>query len=176
MIEVEAKIKISDVGEFRKRAQALGRYVGEERKSDDYYTLESLDKYPKRSLRIRKTGRNYVVNFKQRISYKNSVHAKKEVEFRVSDIAGFLALIENFGFRKWLRKEKATELYEIGKNFHIEINNVRGLGWFVEVEYLSSLASVGRARRRVFEVIKKLGASEKDIVKDGYTKMLWDKR
>ncbi len=176
MIEVEAKIRISDVEDCRRRVLGLARYVGKERKIDDYYTLESLSKYPKRSLRIRRMGKNYVVNFKQRVSYKNGVHAKKEVEFRVSDIAGFLALIDNFGFRKWLRKKKVSEIYEVGKNFHIEINNVRGLGWFVEVEYLSSLEGVRKARRRVFEVIKKLGASKKDIVKDGYTKMLWDKK
>jgi len=176
MIEVEAKIRISSPEEFRKRARALGKYVGKVKKVDDYYTLDSKGRYPKKSLRVRKVGRQSVVNFKSRVSYKNGVHAKREVEFRVSDIKGFLALIDDFGYRKWLMKEKVTELYRIGKDFHIEINLVRGLGWFVEVEYLTEERGVKRARAEVFKIVKKLGASEKDIVKDGYTKMLWDKK
>ncbi|MEI6732013.1 MAG: class IV adenylate cyclase, partial [archaeon] len=108
--------------------------------------------------------------------YRNGVHAKKETEFIVKDISDFLSVIDEFGFRRWLRKEKKTELYRIEKNFHIELNNVRGLGWFVEVEYLTDESHIEYAQRKVEEIIKKLGISKSQIVKSGYTKLLWDKR
>ena len=113
MIEVELKIAISNVNEIRRRASLLGKYKGKQRKVDDYYTLESLDRYPKKSLRVRKLNRAHQINFKHEWKYEKGVHAKKEVEFNVSDINGFLALIKYFGYKKWARKEKITELLSL---------------------------------------------------------------
>ncbi|MEI6849817.1 MAG: class IV adenylate cyclase [archaeon] len=176
MIEVESKARIINPEKLRVLAQKIGHYKGKERKVDDYYSLEPKGKYPQKSLRIRKRSGFYEVNFKQRIFYKNGVHAKKETEFKVSDIEDFLRLIGDFGFRKWLTKEKYTELYEIKKNFHIELNHVKNLGWFVEVEYLSSLKEAHGVAKEVRLVMEKLGINKKDIVKEGYTKLLWDKK
>ena len=177
MIEVEAKIKVSNPKEFRKKIKKLARYKGKTKKIDDYYTLESLKKYPRKTLRIREVGGYYEVNIKKKVSYIKGVHAKNELELksREKDLPAFLGIIKEFGFRRFLRKEKHTEIYQIKKNFTIEINKVKELGWFIEVEYLSDLKNIKRARDEVVKVIKKLGVSEKDIIKDGYTKMMWDK-
>lgn len=176
MIEVESKAKIINPEKFRVLAQKIGHYKGKERKVDDYYTLEYDHSYPKKSLRVRKRAGFYEINFKQRLFYKLGVHAKKETEFRVSDIAGFLRLIHEFGFKKWLTKEKYTELYEIKRNFHIEINHVKKLGWFIEVEYLSMPKEMEKARKEVASVMKKLNVHKRDVVKEGYTKLLWNKK
>jgi len=176
MIEVEAKFKISDPKPFRLKARHLGKFIGKENKIDDYYTLSSLNKYSKKSLRIREKKEYYEVNFKKGLSYTGGVHAKNEIEFRVSNISGFLELIKDLGFRKWLSKEKISEVYRIKDNFSIEINNVRGLGWFIEVEYLAKPKEIARARKAVIETAKKLGLKDKDAVKAGYTKLLWNKK
>lgn len=174
MIEVEAKVKIEAPEEYRGRIKKLATFVKKQKKVDDYYSLENLKKYPQKSLRIRKTGDVYVVNFKKRVSYAKGVHAKKESEFEVSDIKNFIKLIEDFGFKKWLTKEKTSEIYKIEKNFHIEINQVKNLGWFLEIEYLAE-NNIDKARKKVIAVMKKLGFSEKETIKQGYTKMLWKK-
>jgi len=178
MIEVEAKIGIKDPKEFRSKIIKIAKFATKEKRVDDYYTLEPKGKYPKKSLRVRKLGGHYEVNIKNKISYVKGVHAKREVELNSSekDLDTFLSIIKDFGFRKWLRKEKVTELYKIKNNFSIEINNVKGLGWFLEVEYLTKQSGIAKARREVVRVIKKLGVKEKDIIKNGYTKMLWDKK
>ena len=176
MIEVETKVLVRNPDFIRKRARVLGKFIGKEKKVDDYYTLEALDHYPQKSLRIRKIDGYYIVNFKQRLSYKKGVHAKNEVEFKVSNINDFLRLIEDFGFRKWLTKEKRCEVFEIRKNFHIELNRVKGLGWFVEIERLSDVRGIAKAREEVVGIIRELGFAKKDVVKSGYTKLLWDKR
>jgi predicted adenylyl cyclase CyaB len=175
MIEVEAKAKIINPERFRILAQKIGHYKGKERKIDDYYTLENPKSYPKKSLRIRKKSSSHEVNFKHTIFYENGVHAKKETEFKISDIEGFVKLIHEFGFKKWLTKEKYTELYEIKKNLHIELNHVKNLGWFIEVEFLSNLKNVQKAKKEVLEIMKKLGIKGKDFVKEGYTKLLWER-
>ncbi len=176
MIEVEIKVSVKNPEKMRKKALSLGKLVKKEKKIDDYYTLENLKSYPKKSLRIRKADGHYVVNFKAPEGYKKGIWAKKEVEFQTSDIEGFLKLIKDFGFRKWVTKEKECESFEIKKNFHIELNNVKRLGWFVEIEYLADEKDIKKARKEVYEVLRKLGYSEKDAIKAGYTRQLWDKR
>jgi predicted adenylyl cyclase CyaB len=176
MIEVEAKVFVKHPEAIRKKAGILGKFIGKEEKIDDYYTLESLKKRPEKSLRIRKVDGYHIVNFKKPEAYARGVWAKKEVEFRTSNIADFLRLMHDFGFRKWLTKEKVCEIFEIKKNFHIELNNVKGLGWFIEVEYLAKEKNVETARKEVYRVLRELGYSKKDTIKAGYTKQLWDKK
>ncbi len=176
MIEVEAKAKISELKSIREKARRIGKYIGKEKKIDYYYTLEDIKKYPQKSLRVRKRKGFYEVNFKQKLSYIKGVHVKDEKEFVVSKIEPFLDLIKDFGFKLWLKKYKISEIYMIEKNFHIELNYVKKLGWFLEVEYLCNIGKIAHARKRVLEVIDKLGIIQKDIIESGYTKMLWDKK
>lgn len=177
MIEVESKVPVSNPGEIRKKARALGKYRGIEIKIDDYFTKEDTSSYPKASIRIRKVNGFYVTNCKKRLSYEKGVHAKKETEYNIKDFSRFLRLMKNLGFKKWLRKEKRCEIYEIKKNFHIELNRVKKLGWFVEIEYLVRQESqIRTARKAVSDVMRKLGFSEREAIKKGYTKMLWEKR
>lgn len=176
MIEVESKIFVENPNAIRERAKMLGKYSGTELKIDDYFTRESIDRYPKESMRVRKVNGFYITNFKQRLSYEHGVHAKKEIEHIVKDIRSLMRVMAAFGFRKWLRKEKRCEIYEIKKNFHIELNYVKKLGWFVEIEYLvKKVSQIKSARQEVVRVIEALGLDERDAIKKGYTKMLWEK-
>jgi predicted adenylyl cyclase CyaB len=178
MIEVETKASFGNrsIEEVRKMAGEVGKYSGTVTKIDDYYTMEDFSHFPKKSLRVRRSGGFYVVNFKQRLSLKDSVHAKKEVEFEASDIRCFLNLINDFGFKKWLTKEKHCEIYKIKSNFQIELNNIKGLGWFAEVEYLvDDVSEIDAARKEVLTVMEKLGFKKKEFVAPGYTKLLWDR-
>ena len=179
MIEVESKIAVSEkeLREIREEIKKIGQFEQKKRKVDDYYALENLKTYPKKSLRIRKINKGYTVNFKQAIGYEKGMHAKREVEFHVDDINGFLALISDFGFRKWLTKEKESEIYHIKPNLHIEINKLKGLGWFLEIEALVKKKEEIRAAEKEIEKIRKLlGVDKRKAIKEGYTKQLWEKR
>ena len=171
-VEVETKIQINNVNDIRGRIKKIAKFVKKENKKDDYYSLEYFN-YPEKSLRIRDKGKVREVNFKRRKSYSSGVHAKTEVQFQISDIKGFFELIRDFGFRKWLHKEKTTELYKTRDGVNIELNYVKGLGWFLEIEVLSLPKNVASARRKVIAVREKLGFSEGDAEPRGYTKQLW---
>lgn len=175
MIEVEAKVKVLNVREMREKIKKMARFSEKVKKVDSYYTMDEGEHFPHRSLRVRKVKEHYKINFKRKISYAKGVHAKNELEFSVSDIQHFLELIKDFGFRKWLVKEKVSEVYKIKENFHIELNNVRHLGWFLEIEYLAKPSEINSAQKEVLEIMKKIGAHKKEIIKKGYTKMLWEK-
>ena len=174
-VEVETKIPVKNINEIRKRIKKIARFVGKEHKKDDYYSLEYFN-YPEKSLRVRDKGHVREVNFKRRKSYSDGVHAKTEVQFQISDVNGFFELIRDFGFRKWLHKEKTTELYKTRDGVNIELNYVKSLGWFLEIEVLSLVKNVAFARRKVIAVRSALGFGEGDAEPRGYTKQLWNLR
>lgn len=172
-IEVESKVRVDDLPEARKRIKKIAKYVKTEKKIDDYYSLNPLKGYPKKSLRVRDKGRKCVVNFKQRIWYKDGVWAKKEVEFGISDIDNFHDLLKEFGFIKWMRKEKKTELYKTKEGVMIELNYVKKLGWFIELEVLCKENEMKDAAKRINKIRKLLNIKKEEIEKKGYTKLLW---
>ncbi len=154
--------------------------VLEHTRLQDFSNLESHQESERRKfLRFATAEKSkclmYQINFKEKLSYVKGVHAKRETEFSVSDIKGFLLLINNFGFRNWLVKEKISEIYELKRNFHIELNNVKNLGWFLEIEYLAKPKEIEKARAEILKVMEKLGVKEEEIIKKGYTKMLWER-
>ena len=175
-IEVESKIKVSKPDELRKKIKKIARFVKIENKIDDYYALDSAGVYPKKSLRVRDKSKKVEVNFKQPISYENGIWAKRESEFEVSDLKNFFGLLKDFGFKKWLRKEKKTELYKTNDGVNIELNQVKNLGWFLEIEVLAAENEIKEAMKKVENVRRELGLRGEDVEKLGYTKELWAMR
>jgi adenylate cyclase, class 2 len=172
-IEVESKLRVDDISLTREKIRKLARFIGIENKVDDYYALDSKER-PKKSVRVRRKGRKVEINIKKWIDYKNGIYAKKEIEFEVSDTNAFFELMKDFGFKKWLRKEKRTELYKNG-NASIELNHVKNIGWFIEIEILCSKKDVEKAREKISSLRKELGLDRK-VEKRGYTEMLLEKR
>ena len=172
-IEVESKLKVQDVKDARRRIKEVAKFVKIENKVDEYFSLETV-RYPKKSLRVRNKGKNREVNFKKWVSYENGIHSKREVEFKVSDLKGFYDLINDFGFKKWMKKEKRTELYRTKDGVNIELNYVKRLGWFIELEYLAKPNEITRAQKKIDKLRTKLGFIKKDVEKKGYTKSLWE--
>lgn len=171
--EVECKIKIDDADEIRKKINEIAKFAKNEKKVDDYYSLEYFN-YPDKSLRVRNKGKKREVNFKRRKSYVEGIHAKNEFQFGITDLKGFFELIEDFGFRKWMHKEKKTELYITKDGVNIELNHVDRLGWYIEIEILCDEEGIKNARKKIAAVRNKLGFGSRDSEKRGYTKMLWD--
>ena len=173
-IEVETKVRVKDHKLINSKLKKIAKFNKKETKDDSYYTLENFKKtYPKKSLRIREKGKQRIVNFKQWISYNNGIHVKKETEFTVSDVKKFLSLLKDFGFRKWMSKHKECIVYQYKKT-SIELNNVKRLGWFLEVEYLCSKKEIPKAKKQIREVIKLLKIKPSEMEKSGYTKLLYD--
>jgi len=57
---------------------------------------------------------------------------------------------------------------------NLELNYVKRLGWFIEIEILCQPKDIKKARKKIIEVRDKLELNKKYIEKKGYTKALWD--
>lgn len=182
LLEVETKVRIKNVNALRKKIQKIARFVKKETREDDYFALKRKFRkhaYPKKAFRIRESGKEYVVNFKKWLTkyWDREVIVKEEFEFKIKDPTQFLELMKDHGFVQWMRKLKTSESYvhKKDKQIIIEINKVRHLGYFLEIEYLAKKSEMEKAKRKIKNVLKELEIAPKQIDNTGYTKMLWDK-
>jgi len=180
-LEVETKVRIDrdNVHNLREKIKKIARFVKKEKRGDDYFALRRFRKraYPKKAFRIRSTKNKNTANFKKwlRRYWSKDIIVKQEFEFNIENPEHFLALMRNLGFRQWIKKIKGSEgyLHKKDKRIIIEINKVKHLGHFMEIEYLCRESEMQKAKEKIRQVLKELGIKQKQIDNTGYTKMLW---
>jgi len=183
-LEVETKIKIDDskVPEYRNKIKKIARFKKKGKKVDDYFARRRKIKsiYPKKAFRIRAMKDEFEVNFKKHLKnfWTKDIVVKKEFEFKLKgkdQVQDLLDLFKDLGFREWVQKTKWNETYSYKEDpiLSIEINKVKYLGYFIEIEYLCHKSDIKKARRKIREVLKILDIKPGQIDNTGYTKMLW---
>lgn len=185
-LEVETKVKIpdSDIKKLREKIKQIAKFEKKGRKEDDYFAIRRIVKksYPKKAFRIRATKTEFEVNFKKWLKHlwTKDIVVKQEFEFKLKgkeEVEDLLALFKDLGFSEWVKKIKDNETYKYKKDprASIELNNVKHLGWFMEIEYLAKPNEVDKAKNKIEEVLTELKINRDWIDNTGYTKMLWYK-
>jgi adenylate cyclase class 2 len=182
-LEVETKVKLADseVHSLREKIKKIANFEKEGTKADDYFAIKSLD-YPKKAFRIRAAKDEFEVNFKKWLKshWTHDIVVKQEFEFKLrgkEEVEDMLELFRDLGFIEWVKKIKKNETYKHKKdsNISIEINKVKHLGYFMEIEYLCKPRDMEKARRKIRETLDELGIRPEQIDNTVYTKMLWYK-
>jgi len=182
-LEVETKVRLNkkEVGKLREKIKEIANFVKSGVKGDDYFAIRRKG-YPKKAFRIRATKDEFEINFKKWLKkyWTKDIVVKQEFEFKLKgkeEVEDLLALFKDLGFVEWMKKIKKNETYSYkdDKRVSIEINRVKHLGYFLEIEYLCKKWEIEKARKKIREVLKKLEINPKKIDNTGYTKMLWDK-
>ena len=181
-LEVETKFKVENISETKKIIEKIADFIKRETKRDDYYALKKKG-YPRKAFRIRYNGESYVVNFKNWVKrlYSDDIVVKREYEFELktrNQLENFLELMKDLGFRKWIGKTKFNSPYSYKRDKHliIELNKVKNLGYFVELEYLCNEKQVKKAKKMIRKALKDLNVKKSQINNTGYTKMLYEKK
>ncbi len=179
-LEIETKVRIQNINELREKIQKIAVFEKKEIKEDDYFAIKrKFKKYssPKKAFRIRNNGKEHIVNFKKWLTkyWDKKVVVKEEIEFKIKEIESFLDLMKDLGFVQWMKKTKNSESYKYKKDkrITIEINKVKHLGCFMEIEYLCSKQEIEKGKIKIKKILKELEINPKHIDNTGYTKMLW---
>jgi len=106
---------------------------------------------------------------------------KQEFEFAIDgkeQKEDLLELFKDIGVVEWVQKVKRNETYKYKKDkkLSIEINYVKHLGYFMEIEYLCHKRKVKKAIKLITKLLKELEIDFKQIDNTGYTKRLWEKK
>lgn len=183
-LEVESKIKLSnsEVNEMRNKIKSIAVLKHKEKKEDNYFAIRNDKEYPKKAFRIRASKGKFEINFKKWLTkfWTKEIVVKQEFEFKLENkdqLENLIELFRDLGFKEWIKKIKLNETYQYKKDkkASIEINNVQGLGYFIEIEYLCQLRELNKAKNTIHRIIKDLGIKENQIDNTGYTRMLWRK-
>lgn len=181
--EVETKVAVpkDELKNLREKIDSIAKFEKKGKKSDDYFAIQR-NGYPKKAFRIRAMKDVYEVNFKKWLTnhWTKEVVVKQEFEFKlrgIDEVENLLELFRDLGFEEWVKKTKWNETYSYNKDkrVNIEINKVKHLGWFLEIEYLAKKSEIKTARNKILKVLKELEIPFEWIDNTGYTKMLWYK-
>jgi len=175
LIEVELKFKVSSLDEVRRRLRELGaRLLRSEEEVDVYFKHPCRDfGRTDEALRLRARGGRTYLTYKGPRLYstgKARLEANAVVEGEIAEILAHL------GFEKFAELKKRREVYLLDE-FSIYLDEVEGLGSFVEVELLvSSEDLVELAVGKIMGLAARIGLSRDNIVRETYLELFLSSR
>ncbi|MDR0375052.1 MAG: CYTH domain-containing protein [Treponema sp.] len=195
MVEIELKARVGDPQKTKAVISSFARYIKTFDKEDTYWRPYA-SALPAPDIRIRRET-DYIENapgVSQRVeriavTYKTKeardcIEVNNEKEFSISEGENekpFEELLATFGLRAGVCKRKIGWAWlseEENPPIAIELSEVVGLGWFVELEILSERndeETVTVARSRLLACLGKTGVGEDKIEMRYYTDMLREK-
>ena len=137
-IEVEIKVRVEDVAPLIDLMGREGRYEGEVRQADEYFTPAHKDytsKFPVTEwLRLRDEDGRFSVNYK---NYHLNAEGKSvycdEFETRVEQVEKMRSIFKALDIRPLVKVEKSRRQWAY-KDYKVAVDSVAGLGDFVEIE------------------------------------------
>lgn len=182
MTEVEMKARIENPEETERAVASLAEYRGDYCKDDRYYcpaerggdgdASTATSERARFRLRIQESGAT-VTYKRKRLEGNHEVN--EEHEFGVSDPDAFDAFARGIGYRVCARKRKNGRQYRSEDGTGIEIAEVAGLGWYLEIEMLvagGDAEEVNAAKKRVAGLFRQLGIGQERFEPRYYIDML----
>ena len=174
-MEIEIKAKIKDFKSIRNRLKKFGaKKVGLTHQIDNYY-LPHARKLTHSGRSILRTRYDELIN-KARLDYHYYIDkiTGAENELEVLDIKILGRILNGLKCKKIATVEKKREIFKY-KNMEIVLDNVKGLGKFMEIEIQGKNSKW--AKEKIVRFYNKLGISEKQFVwKPRYHGMLMKRK
>jgi len=171
MHEVEAKVHISkgDFLRLKKELDNIAGFKGEETKKDTYYGNDNTV-----HIRLRETEKSVVLAIKDKINI-NGIESNSELEWGISDKKGFEDFLKKIGLKQFIKKLKTTRAYQF-KGFNIELNYVKNLGYFLEIErVVKSKSQIPKTKKELIDIFKRFGFKQSQFEKRYYVDLLQKK-
>lgn len=174
-VEIEVKAKVKNFEILTSRLQEIGCFLSKPVSQNDYiYNQKGINlekgNHNTPVLRIREQEGKIFFNLKKDRS--NELDCiEKEIEVNNANI--LKDIIELLGFEKTVEVHKKRQKGNY-KNYEICLDEVDGLGSFIEVEKISE-ENGEKAQNELFTFLKSLGIEDGDRILKGYDTMLWQK-
>lgn len=169
-VEVEIKARVDDLGTIRTRLLELGAKAMRTIRQRDQYlahpsrSFEDTDE----ALRVRVEDEQAFLTYKGP-KLDASTKTRRELEVPIEDADTALAVFESLGFTLVPLVEKEREAFT-WEDAIVTLDEVEGVGSFVEVELVAPEDGVDAARERVLSLASKLGLER--LERRSYLEML----
>lgn len=182
-IEVEIKIKVDSLEEIKKRLSECGKLIKSIRQIDEYYSPCQRDffankPHPVEWLRLRINPDKTIFEYDRSVNKRADglQDYAEEYETEVSRPEELRKILEFLDFKKVITIDKQREYWACG-DFEVALDDIKGLGFFMEVEAKGGFKNAVEARENCMEFSRRLGVEvyEKSLIKKGYPELLLEK-
>ncbi len=177
MKEIEVKAKITNIESLSEKLANLGCQFGVSLTQEDVIFLpigiefsEIVKGTP--VVRVRNSSDIITLTLKKRVISENEL-IKLEKEVIVSDKQKAIEIIEHMGFHEVVRVEKKRTECKY-KEMTICIDNIIGLGDYIEIEKLSENEKDEEIQDYLFSFLQSLGINSEDRVTKGYDTLIYE--
>jgi predicted adenylyl cyclase CyaB len=169
MEEIEIKLIVKETKPVTEKLRRLGFRVTVGRHLEKNFLLDNaagnLEKQGK-LLRVRHTPSTQNLTYKGPIATNSKLKHREEVECRIEDAQILLRILKEVGFS--VRTEYSKYRTVFGKDsFNISMDETEA-GNYLEVE--------GPSDEEITDLVRKLGYSEKDFVRQTYAELIGERR
>ncbi|MBI4978184.1 MAG: class IV adenylate cyclase [Spirochaetes bacterium] len=171
-VEIEIKAHVRNPGQVSDYLQSNAKFVRKYYKKDMYFRRSSDDTIDS-LVRIRQDRGGHIFTVKQRAML-NGVEVNDEREMKVhkKDARKYLTMLTTLlGYEPYVTKIKKGRAYRY-QNTLIELSEVKGLGWFVEIEIIADEKPDDSTILKLRAILGELGIPETDIETRPYTALL----
>ncbi|MFH1671280.1 MAG: class IV adenylate cyclase [Candidatus Portnoybacteria bacterium] len=182
-IEVEIKVKIEDFSGLKEKLPGCGKLVKSIRQIDEYYIPHHKDffaqkPHPIEWLRIRTNPDKTFFEYDKSIEKKldGEQEYAEEYETEISNPEEFRKILNFLDFKKVITVDKKREYWDCGK-FEVALDNVKELGYFMEVEARGDFKDNTEAKEGCLKFLEDLGIEDIKTkhIKKGYPALLLEK-
>lgn len=175
-VEVEIKIKLTKprFEKIKKILSKIAKKVKTSHHIDAYYNpiYKSFlkPKNPFEWLTIRERDGKVKLNYKHWYpeGVKNTTHCD-EYETKISDRSQLEKILKALHFENFVTVDKKRITFEYKNELEIALDEVKSLGYFIEVESINNKGGVKKAHQKILEFLKtELGITETKTVPGGY--------
>ncbi|HXK32369.1 MAG TPA: class IV adenylate cyclase [Candidatus Paceibacterota bacterium] len=175
-IEIEIKIKVDSLKEIKKKIPNFGKPIKSIRQIDEYYVpchrnFFAQKPHPIEWLRIRTNPDKVILEYDKSVGRRADglQEYSEEYETEISQPEELKKILNFLDFKKVIIVDKERQYWNCGK-FEVALDDVKGLGFFIEVEAKGSFDNPIKAREKCINFLEKFGIkiSEKDLIKKGY--------
>ena len=176
--EVEIKVIAKNQKKAEEIIKKKAKFVKEREQIDEYFVPDNNDffkeKNTKEYLRVRnETGKNKICYHYCHFDKNGFLLKTDEYESNVEDPKMVSEILKKLKMTNKVTVKKHRKYYEY-KDFEILIDNIKGLGTFIEVE-ARVVEDLEKTRKSCYDILDELGIEWKKAPEMGYPDMLLEK-
>lgn len=175
--EIEVKAKLNNSDEVISKLKKLGCVLSEPLTQhdiifvDDNYGIFDEFQPDKNLLRIRESNGKFILTLKQP---KSNEQDAIEHETEVKDAIEAKEILEHMGLHEAVQVHKIRRKTNYN-DWEICLDEVEGLGSFIEVEKITDSSDVEAVQNELFVFLQSLGVKKEDRVTSGYDTLVYRK-
>lgn len=174
-MEIEVRVKVDSLERVKLELVKLGALFSYKESQEDFIfkreeDLRAVQKAGSFLVRIRKTDTSAKFTFK---ALTETAGSWIEHETKISDPSEMREILLNIGFVEALQMHKEREHGSI-EDINICLDSIKELGEYLELEIVSD--NVQEGKRKLSDLLKRLGYSEEEMIHDGYVAILFKKQ